>query len=107
MLAAEHRKLVAQHQKLNLLGLCRPTAEQDQLEAAAQRQVDERPNHTDLRQGRREARTHRSPPSSRTCWSRPRPTSGTPRAYFTTAPKPEFPLNALAPLFTRENADAP
>src|SRR6266568_3234911 len=53
MLAAEHRKLVAQHQNLNLLGLCRPTAEQDQLEAAAQRQVDERPNHTDLRQGRR------------------------------------------------------
>jgi hypothetical protein len=52
MLTAQYRKLVAQHQDLDLLGLRRPTAEQDQLEAAAQRQVDERPDHTDLRQGK-------------------------------------------------------
>jgi hypothetical protein len=45
MLAAQHRKLVAQHQNLDFLGLCRAEAEQDQLEAAAQRQVDERPDH--------------------------------------------------------------
>jgi len=53
MLAAQHRKLVAQHQDLDLLGLRRPEAEQNQLKAAAQRQVDERPDRTDLRQGRR------------------------------------------------------
>jgi hypothetical protein len=46
MLAAQHRKLVAQYQNLDFLGLCRAEAEQDQLEAAAQRQVDERPDHT-------------------------------------------------------------
>jgi hypothetical protein len=45
MLAAQHRQLVAEHQGLDLLGLRRPEAEQDQLEAAAQRQVDERPDH--------------------------------------------------------------
>jgi hypothetical protein len=39
MLAAQHRELVAQYQDLDLLRLRRPTAEQDQLEAAAQRQV--------------------------------------------------------------------
>jgi hypothetical protein len=38
MLAAQHRELVAQHQDLDFLGLRRPEAEQDQLEAAAQRQ---------------------------------------------------------------------
>jgi hypothetical protein len=46
MLAAQHHKLVAQHQDLDLLGLRRPEAERDQLEAAPQRQVDERPDHT-------------------------------------------------------------
>jgi len=46
MLAAQHRKLVSQHQDLDLLGVGRPEAEQDQLKAAAQRQVDERPDHT-------------------------------------------------------------
>jgi hypothetical protein len=53
MLAAQHHKLVAQHQDLDLLGLRGPEAEQDQLKAAAQRQVDERPDHTNLRQGKR------------------------------------------------------
>jgi hypothetical protein len=46
MLAAQHRKLVAEHQDLDLLGVRRPTAEQDQLKGTAQRQVDERPDHT-------------------------------------------------------------
>ena len=46
MLAVQHHKLVAQHQDLDLLGLRRPEAERDQLEAAPQRQVDERPDHT-------------------------------------------------------------
>jgi hypothetical protein len=40
VLAAQHRKLVAQHQDLDLLGLRRPEAKQDQLNGAAQRQVD-------------------------------------------------------------------
>jgi hypothetical protein len=53
LLAAQHRKLVSQHQDLDLLGLCRPEAKQDQLKAAAQRQVDERPDDTNLRRRRR------------------------------------------------------
>jgi hypothetical protein len=53
MLTAQHRKLVSQHQDLDLLGLRRPEAEQDQLKAAAQRQVDERPDHTNLHWRRR------------------------------------------------------
>ena len=48
MLATQHSKLVAQHQDLDLLGLCRPTAEHDQLKDAAQRQVDERPDNGHL-----------------------------------------------------------
>jgi hypothetical protein len=40
-LVAQHHKLVAQHQDLDLVGLRRPEAERDQLEAAPQRQVDE------------------------------------------------------------------
>jgi hypothetical protein len=46
MLAAQHRKLVSQHQDLDLLGFRRPEAEQDQLKDTAQRQVGERPDHT-------------------------------------------------------------
>jgi hypothetical protein len=49
MLPAQHRKLVAQHQDLDLLGLGRPAAEHDQLKDVAQRQVDERPDHKTLR----------------------------------------------------------
>jgi hypothetical protein len=45
VLAAQHRKLVAQHQDLDLLGLRRPEAKQDQRKGTAQRQVDERPDH--------------------------------------------------------------
>jgi hypothetical protein len=41
LLAAQHRELVAQYQDLDLVGLCRPEAEQHQLEAAVQRQLDE------------------------------------------------------------------
>jgi hypothetical protein len=41
MPAAQHGKLVAQHQDLDLLGLCRPEAEQDQLREMAQREADE------------------------------------------------------------------
>jgi hypothetical protein len=41
LLATQHRKLMAQHQDLDLLGLSRATAEHDQVEDAAQRQVDE------------------------------------------------------------------
>ena len=37
MLAAQHHKLVAQHQDLDLLGLRRPEGERDQLEAALER----------------------------------------------------------------------
>jgi len=41
MLAAQHRKLLAQDQDLDLLGLCRPEAQNDQLKSTAQRQADE------------------------------------------------------------------
>jgi hypothetical protein len=41
MLATQHCKLVAQHQDLDLLGLCRAATEHDELKDAAQRQVDE------------------------------------------------------------------
>jgi hypothetical protein len=80
MLAVQHRKLVAQHQDLDLLGLPRPKAKQDQLEATAQRQVDERPDHADTSAADDEqAKAHRNPSSGDSCWSRPRSTSGTPR----------------------------
>ena len=62
MLAAQHRKLLAQHQDLDLLGLCRPDAQQDQLKDTAQRQVDERPNHADTSADQSEQTTaHRNP----------------------------------------------
>jgi hypothetical protein len=83
-LATQHRKLVAQHQGLDLLGLGRSATEHDQLEDAAQRQVDERPDHRHLAAEGGQATTHRSPPSSGTCWSPPRPTSGTPRGVLVT-----------------------
>ena len=60
MLAAQHRKLVAQHQDLDLLGLLRPKAEQDQLQAAAQRQVDERPDHETSTGEGEQATAHRN-----------------------------------------------
>jgi len=72
LLAAQHRKLVSQHQDLDLLGLCRPEAKQDQLKAAAQRQVDEttrrhQPPPTKTSKRRRIV----TPSSSGTQWSRP------------------------------------
>ncbi len=59
MLAAQDRELAAQYQDLDLPGFRRAEAEHDQLEATAQRQVDERPDHTSAKEGE-QARTHPS-----------------------------------------------
>ena len=50
MLAAQDCQLVAEDQDLDLFGVRRPPAEHQQLEQAAQRQVDERPDHPHLQQ---------------------------------------------------------
>src|SRR6266536_936691 len=79
MLAAQHRKLVAQHQYLKLLAPADSTARSAPGCGAAPGR--RRPDHTRPPPTKASgATTHRSPPSSRTCWSPPRPTSGTPRA---------------------------
>jgi hypothetical protein len=48
VLAAQNCQLVAEDQDLDLLGVRRPPAEHQQLEKAAQRRVDERPDHPQL-----------------------------------------------------------
>jgi hypothetical protein len=48
LLAAQDRQLVTQDQDLNLLGVRRLPAEHQQRKDAAQRQVDERPDHQHL-----------------------------------------------------------
>jgi hypothetical protein len=50
VLAAQDGQLVAEDQDLHLVGVRRPPAEHHQLEQAAQRQVDERPDHPHLQQ---------------------------------------------------------
>jgi len=50
LLAAQDGQLVAEDQDLDLFGVRRPPAEHQQLEQAAQRQVDERPDHPHLQQ---------------------------------------------------------
>jgi hypothetical protein len=50
VLTAQDGQLVAQDQNLDLFGIRRPPAEDHQLEKAAQRQIDERPNHPHLQQ---------------------------------------------------------
>jgi hypothetical protein len=81
VLAAQQRKLVAQHQDLDLLGRRRPETKQGQLKGTAQRQVDKRPDHNPSPRGEgKQARTDRSPSPRHACWSRPSSTSGTPRA---------------------------
>jgi hypothetical protein len=50
VLAAQDCQLVAEDQDLNLFGVRRPPAEHHQLKDAAQRQVDERPDHQHLQQ---------------------------------------------------------
>ena len=60
MLATQYRQFVAQYQNLDLLGLSRPMAQRDQIEDAAQRQVDERPHHQHLATEEGQATTHRS-----------------------------------------------
>jgi len=64
--------VMAQHQDLDILGLRRAEAEQDQLEAVAQRQVDERPDHADTSTDESEQTTaHGNSSSGGICWSRP------------------------------------
>jgi hypothetical protein len=56
----QHRQFVAQHQDLDLLGLSRSAAEHDQLKDAAQRQIEERPDHRHLAAESEQATAHRS-----------------------------------------------
>jgi hypothetical protein len=81
MLATQHRKLVAQHQDLDFLGLGRPAAQHDQLKDAAPtsgRRMT-RPQAPQQRKASKR-RTYRSPTPSQTRWSPAPSTSGTPRA---------------------------
>jgi hypothetical protein len=50
VLAAQDGQLMASDQDLDLVGVRRPPAQHHQLEKAAQRQVDERPDHPHLQQ---------------------------------------------------------
>jgi hypothetical protein len=58
VLAAQDRQLVAEDQDLHLFRVRRPPAEHQQLKDAAQRQVDERPDHQHLQ---RDDSTHGAP----------------------------------------------
>ncbi len=85
MLATQHCKLVAQRQDFDFVGLSRSAAKHDQLKDAAQRQVDQRPDHRHLAQEGELAATHRSPAQGQIRWSPTPSTSGGPRHSDTPA----------------------
>jgi hypothetical protein len=58
VLAAQDGQLVAQDQDLNLFCVRRPPVEHQQIKDAAQRQIDERPDHQHLQ---RDGSTRRAP----------------------------------------------
>ena len=100
MLATQDREFVTQDQDLDLLGVGRPAAEHDQLKDAAQRQVDERPDHRHLAEEGEQATTHRSLRSSQTRWSPAPSTSGTP-ALFRNYPIQELLVGGVGELCRR------